>query len=257
MLTNKMDNITVKEKNITLFFSSLEVDGLGAGNVKKIMSAGFVSIPQMLAMTEADFLKVPGFKQKMATKIKESIQEKVQKATLPELMHATNMFGRGFGTKKFQLILQQEPGILTDASLSDLEKTKRVAAIEGLAQKTAAQFVNQIPAFLAFLSAANLTDKLVVQQPEPTATAAATAAAMKVNTTHPLYGKHYLMTGFRDKPLIEKLTNLGAEQDSSIRKNTFVVLVKMVGEENNKTAEAKKLGIPIIAIDEFKLKYNL
>jgi ribosomal protein S2 len=31
----------------------------------------------------------------------------------------------------------------------------------------------------------------------------------------------------------------------------------MVGEENNKTAEAKKLGIPIIAIDEFKLKYNL
>ena len=35
ILNNKEDDIGVREKNITLFFSNLDVDGLGAGNVKK------------------------------------------------------------------------------------------------------------------------------------------------------------------------------------------------------------------------------
>ena len=80
MLQNKEDDATVLEKNITLFFSSIEVDGLGAGNVKKIMAAGFKTVPRILAMSTADFLTVAGFKEKMATKIKESIAVQVEKA---------------------------------------------------------------------------------------------------------------------------------------------------------------------------------
>ena len=77
------------------------------------------------------------------------------------------------------------------------------------------------------------------------------------DTSHPLYGKQYIMTGFRDKELIEILTQLGAEQGNGVRKNTFVVLVKESGEENSKTKEAKTLGIPVMAVAEFKTKYNL
>jgi NAD-dependent DNA ligase len=249
MLMNKADDLTVKEKNITAFFSSLEVDGLGACNVKKIMAAGFDTVPKILAMNEADFLKVQGFKEKMAQKVKESIFIKVYQATLPELMHATNLFGRGFGTKKFQLILQKEPTILTDKSLTDQEKIKRITAVEGLAKKTAEQFVNQIPAFLTFLTEANLTEKL--QQP-----VSKPLEEIK-DTSHPLYGKQYIMTGFRDKPLIEKLAALGAEQGSGVRKTTFVVLIKEAGEESSKTLEAKTLGIPVMTIQEFKTKYNV
>ena len=249
MLMNKADDLTVKEKNIASFFSSLEVDGLGAGNVKKIIAAGFDSVPKILAMNEADFLKVQGFKEKMAQKVKESIFTKVYQATLPELMHATNLFGRGFGTKKFQLILLKEPTILTDTSLSDQDKIKRITAVEGLAKKTAEQFVNQIPAFIAFLNEVKLTEKL--QQP-----VGKVQEELK-DTSHPLYGKQYVMTGFRDKPLIERLTAIGAEQGSSVRKNTFVVLIKESGEENSKTAEAKSLGIPVMAVAEFKTKYNV
>jgi DNA ligase (NAD+) len=250
LLLNKADDPIVLEKNITAFFSSLEVDGLGAGNVKKIIAAGFVSITQILQMSEADFLKVQGFKQKMAQKVRESINEKVQKATLAELMHATNLFGRGFGTKKFQLILQKEPTILSDPNISTEEKIKRITAVEGLAKKTAEQFVQQIPVFLAFLTEANLNSKL--QEP-----VVGQALAENKDTSHPLYGKQYVMTGFRDKALIEKLALLGAEQGSGVRKNTFVVLVKNLDEESSKTIEAKALGIPVTPIDEFKAKFNL
>jgi len=250
MLMNKADDLTVKEKNITAFFSSLEVDGLGAGNVKKIIAAGFDSVPKILAMTESDFMKVQGFKQKMAQKVRESIIEKVNKASLAELMHATNLFGRGFGTKKIQLILLKEPTILTDDTslMTDQEKIKRIAAVEGLAKKTAEQFVTQIPAFIAFLNEANLTAKL--QQ-------TVDVSNEVKDMSHPLYGKQYIMTGFRDKVLIERLNAIGAEQGSSVRKNTFVVLIKEVGEESSKTKEANMLGVPIMAVEEFKTKYNL
>jgi NAD-dependent DNA ligase len=65
------------------------------------------------------------------------------------------------------------------------------------------------------------------------------------------------MTGFRDKALMEKLLALGAEQGSGVRKNTFVVLVKDVGDENSKTKEATALGIPIMTLEEFKVKYHI
>ena len=65
------------------------------------------------------------------------------------------------------------------------------------------------------------------------------------------------MTGFRDKVLQEKLEAVGAEQGSAVRKNTFVVLVKDLAEENSKVTEAKKIGIPIMTPTEFQTKYNI
>ena len=245
MLLNKAEDATVKEKNITLFFSSLDVEGLGAGNVKKIIAAGFDTVIKILKMTEADFLTVQGFKQTMAAKVKKSISDKVQRATLAELMHATNLFGRGFGTKKFQSILLREPTILTDPSLSPADKVRRITAVEGLAKKTAEQFVQQLPAFLAFLTETGLTDKLH------------TAATAAIETTHPLYGKQIVMTGFRDKALVEKLVALGAEQSLTVKKSTFVVLVKEATEESGKTVDARTLGIPIMTLADFKTTYNL
>ena len=42
------DNEAVIEKNITAFFTSLKVDGLSEGNVKRIMKAGFKTIPTII-----------------------------------------------------------------------------------------------------------------------------------------------------------------------------------------------------------------
>jgi hypothetical protein len=59
--------VTVLEKQIAAFFKGIEVDGLGPGNVKKIIKAGYNSVPKILRMTEADLLKVEGFRQKRPT----------------------------------------------------------------------------------------------------------------------------------------------------------------------------------------------
>lgn len=244
LLVDKDDPI-VKEKNILGFFKNIEVDGLGPGNIKKIIEAGFDTVPKILAMTKADFLKVPGFKTKTTDKLYHGIHSKLEKATLYELMTASNSFGRGFGDKRFEAILDMYPDILVTKE-TDQEKIAKLVKVEGVAKKTAEKFVEHIPSFIKFMKEAKLDSKLTLTITEPS----------EIDKSHPLYGKKIVMTGFRDKDLIQKLKDIGAENSASVNKNTFVVLVKCDKDElTGKTEEAKKLDIPIMTLDEFVNKY--
>ena len=76
--------------------------------------------------------------------------------------------------------------------------------------------------------------------------------------THILFGRSVILTGTRDKNIIEFLKNVGANQGSSVSKNTFLVITKnnVEGTENTgKIEEARKLNIPIISVDEFTQTY--
>jgi NAD-dependent DNA ligase/predicted flap endonuclease-1-like 5' DNA nuclease len=239
------DNPIVKEKNILGFFKNIEVDGLGPGNIKKIIEAGFDTVPKILAMTKADFLKVPGFKTKTTDKLYDGIHSKLEKATLYELMTASNSFGRGFGDKRFESILDMYPDILV-AKESDKEKIAKLVKVEGVAKKTAEKFVEHIPDFTKFMKDAKLDGKLSLTITKPS----------EIDKSHLLYGKKIVMTGFRDKDLIQKLKDIGADNNASVSKNTFVVLVKKDKDEvTGKAEEARKLDIPIMTRDEFINKY--
>jgi DNA ligase (NAD+) len=235
VLIDKTDNQVVREKNITGFFTNIGVDGLGSGNVKRIMHAGFDTIPKIIAMTKDELRGVEGFQEKMAQKIHFGIYQKLQEVSLPELMHATNIFGRGFGTKKLASILNELPTILHTTNSTN-DKVKLITNVPGMAKTTAVKFVDNIDEFLDFMKQAKLTDKLQYTPP-PVAAAA---------TSHPLYQKKYVMTGFRDKDLIAQLNVVGAEQVTSVSKNTFVVIVKDLSETTGKVDEARKLNIPIM-----------
>ena len=98
VLVDAGDNDIVKLKVMDDFFNKMDVVGLGRGNIQRIMNAGYKTIPKILTMTIQDFMKVEGFKEKMATKIHNSIQHRLDNVTLPALMGASNIFGRGLGT---------------------------------------------------------------------------------------------------------------------------------------------------------------
>jgi NAD-dependent DNA ligase len=248
LLKNKQDDATVKEKTISGFFTNLDVDGLGPGNIKRMIEAGYDTVPKILALSEADLLKVEGFKLKLAHKIHTNINKQLEKADLPELMHASNIFGRGFGTKKLKLILDAYPSVLTQ-EISATEKIQKISTVEGMAKKTSEQFVKEIPTFLTFLQRANLQSKLHIEKPQQ--------VTKTINKEHPLFKKKWVITGFRDKDLIEKLLALGSEQASSVNKKTDFLIVKDLEEDNVKIGEAKKLGIPIMTPEQVKAKYSL
>jgi NAD-dependent DNA ligase len=194
-------------------------------------------------MSEQDFLNVDGFKGKMANKIYTGIRDKLTEASIITLMAASNIFGRGFSEKKMELILNEIPDILV-SDISNDKKINDVASVKGMATKTAEAFVNKIQDFKDFLHDCGLEDKLYEK-----------TVKKNIDNNHPLFGKTVVLTGTRDKDVIEFLKNVGANQGSSISKNTFLVITKNKDEDTGKAEEARKLNIPIMSIQEFTTAY--
>lgn len=247
MLEDIESDETVREKNITGFFRGIGVDGLSSGNIKRIIDAGYDSVPKILNMKVEDFLQVEGFKEKTATKLYKGIRDRLEAASLVTLMSASNMFGRGFSEKKIELIMESYPTVLL-SNESNSQKVAKISAIKGMAVKTAESFVEKIQEFINFMKQAGLEGKLLEGM---------NVEKKEVDQSHPLFGKTVVMTGFRDENLQNMLKEVGAKIGSSVSSKTFVVLVKDKDDDTGKTLEAKKLGIPLMTPDEFKQKYLL
>ena len=246
VIDDAANNPIVQEKNIVAFFTELEVDGLKAGNIKKIMDAGFDTVPKILAMTKSDFEKC-GFKS-TAEKYAANIKQQVDKANLVQLMSASGLMGRGIGTKKIGPILEAFPDIVTSGESVET-KIAKVKSIKGVEQKTAATFVENIPRFTAFLSECGLASKLSSDVEEKSVKTAAPAADIIIS---PLNGKSIVMTKVRDKEIIEQLAKYGAKLEDNMKKDTFVLIVKSKDDVSNKTKYAVDHNIPIMTPDEFK-----
>lgn len=245
MLENKEDDETVKLKNIAGFFKTLEVDGLGEANIKKIIKVGGNSIGKIIAMTINDLMKVEGFKEKMATKIYKSIQKQIEKSSLATIAAACNIFGRGFGEKRIELILKELPNIITEDS-SNQEKINKLKVIDGLGRKTSEQFVEKIPEFKKFISEAKLEDKLSKKE----------SPKKSPKKELPLSNKMVLLSDVKGKKKItEKIENLGGEVVTNISKNVNLLIVGSLDDETIKMKKAKEYNIEIISIEEFNKKY--
>lgn len=128
MLENIDLDETVREKVVAGFFRGIGVEGLSSGNIARIISAGFDTVPKIIGMSIDDFLTVEGFKIKTATKLFEGIREKLNLASIITLMAASNIFGRGFSTTKIELVMNEYPDILVQES--DSIKVKRLPLLK-------------------------------------------------------------------------------------------------------------------------------
>jgi NAD-dependent DNA ligase len=250
LLENPNEDLTVQEKNVTLFFVSLEVDGLAKGNIKKLFQKGKTTVPAILKMSVSDFESVDGFKKKMAEKLYNSIQDKVNNASLLDIMVASGKLGRGLGERKIKPVLSKYPDILTTLE-SDEVKENMLKEVDGIGKENAHEFVKNIPGFMTFLKECHLEDKLKGGPIPKTGVVQNTF----VNKEHPLFGKKIVMTKVRDKEIIEFMNKHGLVLEDSMKKDIFVLIVKTKEDKSNKTAFAEKNGIPIMTVEEFKAKY--
>ena len=251
LLANASENAIVKEKNITTFFSTLEIDGLKAGNVKKLMTAGYDTIPKILKMTKEDFTKV-GYKT-LADKYVENIRQKVKEATIIQLMVASGVMGRGLGEKKLSPILEKYPDILVSTDSIE-SKIAMVKSVKGIESKTASLFVENIPRFIAFLDSIGQSTKLHATTSHTEKHELETPKS-SIDVTNPLYGKKIVMTKVRDAEIINALKTKGATLEDTINSKTFALIVKSMDDVSSKTKYAVEHKIPIMTPEEFRVKY--
>jgi len=278
VLKNPESNETVILKNITGFFKKLEVEGLGEGNTKKLIKAGHNSVQKILALSKEDIESIDTFKDKMATKIYNSIQKQISKSSIARIAGASNILGRGFAEKRIELILKAYPDIFTKQLSSKLKKEektsliKQISSVEGLANKTATQFVEALPEFQKFLEESKLTkNKVMTLKPNKDDKSSSPNKdeddlSKKEKTPikeGPLVNEVIVLSDFKKeginktkKEFTSQLKELGATVEDSLTKKTTILIVGSKDVETGKIKKAKsQANTEILTFEEFNNKY--
>ena len=248
ILKNPDDDPRVNLKRIVYFFKGIEVDGMGEGTVRKLIDGGYDSIQDIVNMDLDDFLEIDGFGDVLAEKIHRNIDAALREASVEKLMSVSNIFGRGMGSKKIELVFDVYPDILV-VDESDEEKIAKISDIRGFTETSATQFVNACGRFNEFMKEIGLW-KSKIKSP--------VIKKAKVLSGHRLGGKTVVFTGFRDKVLEANLKEIGAKVGSVVSKSVECLVVKdseALKKSSKKIEDARKLGILVIDKKSFISKY--
>ena len=262
ILRDASQNKTVKSKIICGFFAILKVDQLGCERILRLIENNYDTIPKILKMTVDDFKSIKGFQDTLSINIHTNIQNSLEKITLSELMQATNIFGHGFGEKKFELILKNIPNILTSKE-SDEEKIKTLISIKGIGVKTATEFVKHINPFMKWIQDSNLQHILhnkltqIKSSDKKSSDKKSLSDVVKnsKSTKHILFQKKWTITGARDTKLLELLKRVGAEMQNEVNSKTEFLIAEKKNTDTKKIITANKLNVPILNFQEVYDKY--
>ena len=245
IIIEDMENETLKLKQLTLFFKTLEVEDLSEKNVKKIMDSGNNTIEKIIQMKLNDFLSIKGFQERMANKIYNGIHEKLNNTTIEQLMVGSNIFNRGTSINKIKLIFEVYPNLLED-NIETQEKIIKITKIKGMSLISATHFIEKLPLFLDFIKKI-LNETQIKNLLSP--------SKKEIITNHILYKKTIVITGFRNKELNEKIENVGGVISNIITNKTFLLITLNSNIINTKMREAKKINIPIFSMEDFLQQY--
>jgi len=257
VVKNQTDNKEIQIKTLEGFANKLDIPYLGPGTIAKLYDAGTTSLPKLMHLTAADILKIEGFQKTSAEKLAKSLATVRETALCVDLMVATNIFGRGLGSRKLGPVVKMYPDILTQRRIPTvLEVTK----IEGIAEKTAKLFVDNLSAFFKLMDDMEIPCR--AEKPKKTAAkdkAAETPVPPTPAAQRPakksLSGMTIVFTGFRNKEWEEMLESAGGKVSSAVSKNTNLVVAVNPNDNTGKILKANDLGVPVMSKDQFEREY--
>ena len=248
VLDNINDNQDVLIKRLIHFFKKVEIENLSVGLITRLVENGFNNVSKILSISVEDLLGLPGIKQRMANKLYTNIHKVIDKPIHPSiLMAASNVFGVGFGVKKFNMIFKIYPDLLrrNPKQIS----VEMITGVEGFSELTGGKFVKGLPQFHQFLREHQMLKVLDL--------------AKQVNqienleqSSGKLKGQSIVITGFRDKDLEVLIKSEGGKIASGVTGNTTIVIAKDVNSTSSKIKKAKQKKIPIMSVEQFRQKYK-
>jgi NAD-dependent DNA ligase len=224
------------EKVLLHGLQMLEVEGIGAGLVKKLVDAGYETMLLLWKAGAADLAKVigPG----RAAGLVKSLRASRAAASYSTLLVASNKLPRGVGERKLRALFEKE---------ADPRKwgAAEMACPDGWSDESLKGLWRALPAALAWI------DESFPGYTAPLASApSAPLPAVKAQGQL----KYLVFSGVRDKALEQRLLATGSWDIQSAVTSKTDVLVVADGElkESAKTKKAAELGITIQKISEFR-----
>ncbi|AHA45562.1 NAD-dependent DNA ligase [Hirudovirus strain Sangsue] len=244
ILADINDNETVIIKRLTKFMRNIGAENISEGITTRLVEAGFDTIPKIINMTEEDFLTIDGFQERLAEKIYNNLQNSLDNLDILTLMDASNIFGRGFGTKKFKKILDVYPNIVNQYTKeTDNIWRKKLLDIEGFDTITVNKFLGEMPNFQKFYK---VTNKTITIKPY----------ISEINSEGIFQNQTVVFTGFRNADWQKFIENEGGKVSGSVSKNTSLLVYNDGEESSAKYQKAKQLGIKTMTKSSFSKKFE-
>ena len=238
---NKEVNKKLLVKNMTYFVKKMSIANLDESLISKLVDNGIDSISKLIKISINDLLKLEGFKDKLANKIYENINNGISNVDLSVVMTASNIFGHGLGDKKLKTIVLNIPNIM-DLKFTKASLKERIKGIDGFEEKTALQFVENFDKFKQFMKS---NPKIKVKK------------ISKSKKGGKFSNMSFVFTGFRDKNLEELIQNEGGDIKSVVSSNTSFVITNDKESNSSKITKANDLNIKILSLEEFRKKFSL
>lgn len=237
------------------FCKTLEMTGFGPSIVARLYEAGFKTPALLIAGAPDGFARA--VKGGMAAKLHASMMSTLAKAGCVDIMVASNCFKHGFGEKKIGAILTAYPDLLRNAPTA-----AQLEDLPGVGETTAKEFLVNLPNFGLFLKGAPALAQQCAAGPSgPTvpsgpsgpsgqaAPAGAAPAGRRPQTPVNLTGMTFVLTGFRSKEVEDYVRACGGAIGTGVTKATTAVLAKDPDAPSGKIADARRLGVQVVALD--------
>ena len=218
------------------FFNKMHIDGISYATVDTFYEEGYLEKIQDIYKLEKykkKLANIPGFGAKSINVI---IDEINSHRDVPASQMLGSLGIEGVSTKTFEKVFSMITfDDLLELSLDDkVEKAVSVLTIiPGIKDKTARKIIDGIK-----------ENEKVIEFLENELTI--------INDKKSEASFSVVFTKVRDKELEEWTEKMGGVIKDSLTKNTSLLVVPVLGVESSKVSKAKKYGIPIVSIDEYK-----
>jgi len=219
------------------FFTKLKVPGLKSGNITTLVQANYTT-PEDIIKLDLPTLQRVLNSEIIGERIFEGLQKSLTNVPFERLMgsYATS---RGIGIRRINSVYK-EFGL----EIFNITNPSQLLNIEGIQEKTAHKVLIEITMFEGFV------DKIAGYF-----NFAETPIATDKNTGL-FANQNIVVSGFRDSELDKFIESNGGTMQSGVNKKTTLVIAADPTERTGKVKKANNLGIPVISLNAFKLKYG-
>lgn len=246
IIIKNFDTDEIKLKRIVIFFKSIGVENIGEGIYKKLYNNGYDTILKICKIQVSDLIKLDGIKDKSANNIYNNLHLIIDNEISIIKIIVGSCIYEGIGDKILIKILKKYPKLFDINETLEINKDD-LNEIDSIQDKTSIKILYYLEDIKEFIKK---LDYLKIKSYK-------NRIKLKSKKNKKLFiNKHIVLTGFRDKNIINFIENNSGIIQSSVNKKTNLLVCK----DNNKSSKKDKaieLGIEILLLDEFKKKYNI